>query len=845
MKTNKHSFLYNVLGIALGLFFMTNMVFSQSFILDLQYNPMSFTNAQRTLLVNTGNSGRNQGSVHKYSNVATVSGVTIYAKLTLLEVNNAFITNFDDDVQTGDLSRFQPRLGAYNNGGYILYQLEFFNTANDESVFLYNYWVTGVDVDGSDYYYGYREYAELGGYTSYQVDASTLLTVSTNPVTGRTRFKGRQGSLNGVTFDNTAAYIVNYANPNNKITFALGITDQNDERYFSVQFGAPDPDGPFSNPETTFNPLPVAVDDVGTLVSTTTGGTAVPNVLTNDLFDGSPIVPSAVTISVVTPSSDPGVVLNTTTGEVTVTPGTPPGDYTIVYQICMVANPGDCDIATISVSVTPALTGPTAVDDIATTNPLTPVDITILSNDSQGDGALDPSSVTLDAGTAPNPATVGTFTVNATTGVVTFNPVATFSGVATIDYEVCDENDLCDDATISVTVTPLIGPTAVDNSAFTDQGVPVVINVLNNDVAGTGTIDPTTVTFVSGTAPNPVTVGTFTVDGTTGLVTFTPVPAFSGITSIDYQVCDVNSLCDDATINVTVNPNNDQDGDGVPDPDDDYPTDPDRAFDHFYPTSGNSSLAFEDLWPGQGDYDFNDLVTDYKFQMVTNASNNLVEIFGTFTIKAFGANLHNGFGFQFANASISQSDLSVTGYELTNGSVVSLGANGLEENQSRPTVILWDDCFDLMEHPGTGTGVNTTPGAPYVTPKTIDIYIEFTGGTYTLAQLDIANFNPFLIVGLERGHEIHLPDYLPTSLVDPSWFGLAQDNSIPSQGRYYKTENNLPWAINIYESFAYPKEMVDIIDAYHHFVEWAVSGGIDHPEWYKDNPGNRESTNIY
>ncbi|MBC8315447.1 MAG: LruC domain-containing protein [Bacteroidales bacterium] len=390
----------------------------------------------------------------------------------------------------------------------------------------------------------------------------------------------------------------------------------------------------------------------------------------------------------------------------------------------------------------------------------------------------------------------------------------------------------------------LTGPTAVDNDATTNQGVPVDIDVLTNDIEGDGALDPTSVTFVSGTTPNPTTVGIFTVHPTTGLVTFTPVAAFTGVTTVDYQVCDVNSLCDVATITVTVNPVNDTDGDGVPDPDDDYPTDPDRAFDHFYPATGFGTLAYEDLWPGQGDYDFNDLITDYRFQMVTNASNNLVEIFGTFIIKAFGATLHNGFGFQFANSNISQSHLNVTGHDLTAG-IISNGANGLENGQTIPTIILFDDYFDLMQHPGSGIGINTTPGSPYVTPHTVNIYIGFTGGTYTLAQLDIADFNPFMFVSQTRGHEIHLPDYAPTSLVDPSIFGSAQDNSIPSQGKYYKTESNLPWAINIYESFDYPQEKIDIITVYHHFVEWAVSGGIDYPDWYQDNAGYRDNTKIY
>jgi len=82
----------------------------------------------------------------------------------------------------------------------------------------------------------------------------------------------------------------------------------------------------------------------------------------------------------------------------------------------------------------------------------------------------------------------------------------------------------------------------------------VDINVLLNDVPGDGALDPTSVSFVSGTEPNPTTEGVFTVNSTTGLVTFTPAADYTGVVTIDYEVCDVNSLCDEATITVTINP---------------------------------------------------------------------------------------------------------------------------------------------------------------------------------------------------------------------------------------------------------------------------------------------------
>merc|ERR1711991_317750 len=52
----------------------------------------------------------------------------------------------------------------------------------------------------------------------------------------------------------------------------------------------------------------------------------------------------------------------------------------------------------------------------------------------------------------------------------------------------------------------------------------------------------------------------------------------------------------------------DVDGDGISNAEDDFPDDADRSFNNFFPASGYGTLAFEDLWPARGDYDFNVLV---------------------------------------------------------------------------------------------------------------------------------------------------------------------------------------------------------------------------------------------
>jgi LruC domain-containing protein len=99
-------------------------------------------------------------------------------------------------------------------------------------------------------------------------------------------------------------------------------------------------------------------------------------------------------------------------------------------------------------------------------------------------------------------------------------------------------------------------------------------------------------------------------------------------------------------------------------------------------------------------------------------------------------------------------------------------------------------------------------------------------------SLGTSPFNPFIVINDEREREIHLPDNLPTSK-GKSLLGQIDDNSNASTGKYYRTENNLPWALNFYAPFNPPAEKVAINEVYDAFIPWAVSGGKDHKDWYK------------
>ncbi len=286
----------------------------------------------------------------------------------------------------------------------------------------------------------------------------------------------------------------------------------------------------------------------------------------------------------------------------------------------------------------------------------------------------------------------------------------------------------------------------------------------------------------------------------------------------------------------------DSDNDGVNDPFDDYPNDPLRAYDIYAPSDDRfGTLAFEDLWPETGDYDFNDVVLDYQFKFVANAANQIVELFPKYVLKATGASFSNAFGIEFP---ISPNAISSVSGGVYTESLFTFAANGTEANQSNAVVIAFDNAHSVLSYPGTGLGVNTTPGAPYIQADTITQHIAFSS-LLLLSEFGTAPFNPFIVANQLRGAEIHLKDNAPTDLANPALFGTYDDVSNVPNGSFYKTGNGLPWAINLPEAFDYPNEETPVNAAYLKFNDWAQSSGALFPEWYKDYQGYRNASNIY
>lgn len=263
----------------------------------------------------------------------------------------------------------------------------------------------------------------------------------------------------------------------------------------------------------------------------------------------------------------------------------------------------------------------------------------------------------------------------------------------------------------------------------------------------------------------------------------------------------------------------DTDGDGILDINDASPDNPNIAFEYFTPSKyGKGTVAFEDLWPYRGDYDFNDLALSYQAIVYLNAQNLAVKIDFNCYVKNNGASYTNGIGFEMEGIVPSQI-ASVTGPILVND-YINLNANGTEANQEKAVIILSDDADSLLSE--------TT------------ISINFTEPVST-NDLGSAPFNPFIIVDGIREKEVHLPYKSTTTLgvYNPQANGVNGD----LDGNYV-SDSGYPWAISIIHDFKVPKEKVDIAKAYNFFITWAESGGSGYKDWYKDNPGYRNTNDI-
>ncbi len=302
----------------------------------------------------------------------------------------------------------------------------------------------------------------------------------------------------------------------------------------------------------TVTPSVTASPDAGT-VSAGTGGTAVPNVATNDLVNGLAATLGGggnATLASVGTYPD-GITLNTTTGSVSVAIGTTPGSYTLAYQLCDKLTTPTCTTALIDITVTPSiLASPDAGTASSGTGGLAVANVRI--NDVVNGQAAIPANSLLNLVGSQNAGIM----LNTTTGGVNV-PIGTAPGNYTLVYELCSTlgSTTCTTGLVNVTVTPVATASPDAGTVSAGTGGNAVPNVANNDLvnglaATPGAGGNATLASV-GTYPNGITLNT-----TTGSVSVA-IGTTPGSYTLAYQLCDklTTPTCTTGLIDITVTGN--------------------------------------------------------------------------------------------------------------------------------------------------------------------------------------------------------------------------------------------------------------------------------------------------
>lgn len=272
---------------------------------------------------------------------------------------------------------------------------------------------------------------------------------------------------------------------------------------------------------------------------------------------------------------------------------------------------------------------------------------------------------------------------------------------------------------------------------------------------------------------------------------------------------------------------NDSDADGVPDSQDEFPDDYRRTYSSFYPSANSYvTLAYEDNWPDVGDYDLNDLVVKERLQTTYNADGLVSGFKLNGFIMARGASRKHGFALRLMGISpdtIGEASIVIDGVSYEKQP---------EQYQSEAVIQLWNNTHRFTNTGGSGkcSHFNTVKACQYFEPVsfTLDVHFEQAVTSLPHSSLDF-----FIFRTNNRSHEIHFAGYPPTDLFDTGLFGRKSDTSDPSIGRYFKSNDNLPWGLKISDDWSYPREYIDVLWAYPDYESWVESSGQQATDWYK------------
>lgn len=280
----------------------------------------------------------------------------------------------------------------------------------------------------------------------------------------------------------------------------------------------------------------------------------------------------------------------------------------------------------------------------------------------------------------------------------------------------------------------------------------------------------------------------------------------------------------------------DSDADGVADDEDEFPNDHTRTYSSYYPSASSYvTLAYEDNWPKVGDYDLNDLVIKENLRTTYNAQGEVSGFIINGFITARGASNRNGFAVRLMGLppeTIGEASITIDGTSYSKSA---------ENYQTDAVIQLWSDSHRFTDTGSTGTcqHFNTVKSCPHLpeVPFTLDVTFATP-----VASLNHSSLDFFIFRTHDRSHEIHFAGYPPTDLFNFGRFGRFADTSDADSGRYFKSDNNLPWGLKINDDWLYPREYIDVVWAYPDYEGWVESSGAEKTDWYQTS---QRTTHFY
>lgn len=255
-------------------------------------------------------------------------------------------------------------------------------------------------------------------------------------------------------------------------------------------------------------------------------------------------------------------------------------------------------------------------------------------------------------------------------------------------------------------------------------------------------------------------------------------------------------------------------------------------------TGKYGTIMFEDTWPNTEDYDFNDVVVNYKIncKWEPQSADKNINVNISLRFRALGGNLPYDFAMQMGTWTSGSIPFRMPASDMvgiTNINSTNSNVNVERLNTEHPAIII-TGLNSLRKDNFYNTVVKEDEGVQ------IDFTVTIKGNDSEQRQriwglCDPKAFDYFL--RHENGREIHMRGFAPTSLYIKQY-----DTDVAGRGGKYYYQNNkgLVWGLKVPTEIGWPAEKKDITSVYYRFAAWVESNGsllgsdgVNPLKWYE------------